>query len=1311
MSLVERKEELSMIFAHSSSMILLFFNTVILVWLALHAFSRRSANDRHYLSHLLAVVALWSLAALFEEMATTIPMKIIWSKVSYVGVVCAAPLLFLFILEYCGLHKYSRARYLVFLWFIPLMVFVAALTNEFHGLVWPSVSFNNELPGSRAIFAHGPLKWVMAGYSYLLLMAGSVFIIRTASRTHDLYRSQLIILFSASILPWAGNLVYLTGYGPPGLDLTPIAFTVSGIVISVGIKRYQFLRITPIAHDNLFRSMTNGMLVLDESLRLLNFNPSIKTMFNLADSDIGKLVNTIHSLGKEVIEHLINTSEGHAELKLRLEGKARWLDIEGSVILNHKGKKVGSLYSFWDITAQKNAEVALLESEKKYRELSTLLRLLADNMPDMLWAKNLKKEYIFANKAICTSLLNAVDTDEPIEKNDMFFALRERHSRPEDPEWHTFGEICRDSDAITLGEMRPMQFDEYGNVKGKYLFLDVHKAPLFDAEGKLIGVVGSARDVTANKAAEIQLRRLSQAVEQSPSSVVITDLDGNIDYINPKFTETTGYTLEETMGQNPRLLKSGEHPEAYYKVLWETISSGKEWRGEFLNKKKNGELFWESASISPIKNEIGELTHYLEVKEDITGQKQAREKIRITRDTYQSIFNTVSEAIYILDEGGIFIDVNRGAELMYGYSREELTGMSPETVSAPGMNDLPAVNRAILSVLKSGIPDQLEFWGIRKNGEIFPKDVIVNKGTYFGKDCIIATARDITERKKLDDDLKHQAGLRELLMEISSGFINIPLEQVDDAVRRSLKQMGRFVNADRSYIFEYDWENEVCHNTFEWCAEGISSEIENLQNLSIGYMGGTVVAHRRGESDYIPDVLALDQSSERKILESQGIKSLLTVPMINDEYCIGFVGFDSVRMHHKYAASEIQLLKIFAEMLVNVKLRKEMVGQIIIAKERAVESDRLKSAFLANMSHEIRTPMNGILGFSQILKEPGLSGDEQQEYIRLIEVSGARMLNIINDIIDISKIEAGLMELNVSESNINEQIEYIFTFFKPEVDAKGLKLSLSIPTTARATTLITDREKLYAILTNLVKNAVKFTENGEIEVGYVLQSNTIEFFIRDTGIGIPKEHHKAIFERFGQADVNNKMARQGAGLGLSISKAYVEKMGGKIWVESTQGKGSTFFFTLPCNIKQEEIPGNKAKRPAEEATLKISHLNILVAEDDKLSEILLVKGLKKFTGEIQIARSGTEAVGIMRENPGIDLILMDIQMKGMDGYEATGQIRQFNREVIIIAQTAYGLSGDREKALEAGCNDYIAKPVNMAELHELIQKYFNKKAG
>jgi CheY-like chemotaxis protein/anti-sigma regulatory factor (Ser/Thr protein kinase) len=305
-------------------------------------------------------------------------------------------------------------------------------------------------------------------------------------------------------------------------------------------------------------------------------------------------------------------------------------------------------------------------------------------------------------------------------------------------------------------------------------------------------------------------------------------------------------------------------------------------------------------------------------------------------------------------------------------------------------------------------------------------------------------------------------------------------------------------------------------------------------------------------------------------------------------------------------------------------------------------------------------------------------------------------------------VEAGLMEVALSETNINEQIDYVYTFFKPEAEKKGLQMLASKPLPNKQAIIKTDKEKVYSVLTNLVKNALKYCDNGKVEVGYNGKDEYIEFFVKDTGIGISDEWKEKIFDRFTQTDVASKRASQGAGLGLAISKAYVEMLGGKIRVESTPGSGSVFFFTVPhhraeIHNAESELKGTDSKKSAQ-----IRDINVLIVEDDPTSAIFLDVVVKTFAGKIYKSKTGIETIRTLIDHPEIDLILMDIQMPEMDGMEATQKIREFNKDVIIIAQTAYGFAADREKVIKAGCNDYISKPIKKDLLIEIIEKYFHK---
>jgi signal transduction histidine kinase/ActR/RegA family two-component response regulator len=388
----------------------------------------------------------------------------------------------------------------------------------------------------------------------------------------------------------------------------------------------------------------------------------------------------------------------------------------------------------------------------------------------------------------------------------------------------------------------------------------------------------------------------------------------------------------------------------------------------------------------------------------------------------------------------------------------------------------------------------------------------------------------------------------------------------------------------------------------------------------------------------------------------------------------------------------------------------ERTQDLLKALEKAQESDRLKSAFLANLSHEIRTPMNGIIGFTHLLKSSEFNNNDQHEYIEIIEKSSERLLNLINDIVDLSKIEAGLLTYNSVQTDINEQVRYIHSLFRLEAKAKQITLSCFSALNDNEAIIETDPEKLYAVLSNLVKNALKFCDGGAIKFGYTKKAGYLEFSVKDSGIGIPADRQEAIFERFIQADVSDRRAAQGAGLGLSIAKAYVELLGGKIWLYSVEGKGSTFYFTIPYVpvSRHESLAKASVNRPLEGGVSlpkDDKKITILVAEDDEVSEKLLTIILADYADSLIRACNGLEALEIFKKHNEIDLIFMDIQMPGMNGLEATRCIREISKKVMIIAQTAFGMSGDREKALAAGCNDYISKPLRKEEIVAILRKY------
>ncbi len=385
------------------------------------------------------------------------------------------------------------------------------------------------------------------------------------------------------------------------------------------------------------------------------------------------------------------------------------------------------------------------------------------------------------------------------------------------------------------------------------------------------------------------------------------------------------------------------------------------------------------------------------------------------------------------------------------------------------------------------------------------------------------------------------------------------------------------------------------------------------------------------------------------------------------------------------------------------QLVEERTKELLQAKNKAEESDRLKTAFLQNMSHEIRTPMNGILGFLELLKEPDLDESNKNNYIEIINSSGQRLLRTINDIIEISRIESNQLSVNYSKFDSVKMMEYHYNFFKPQAEEKGLSLVLSAGITGKEAVIESDRQILDNILINLINNAIKFTQTGTVEFGNYLEGESIVFFVRDTGVGVPADRRDAIFDRFVQADMKNTRTHEGSGLGLAIVKGYLELLGGTISVDSEPGKGSSFIFSIPYRPAKKKQSGTDEKMETEVVPKK--EMTILIVEDDENSFLYLTSILRRVNARVLRVSNGYQAVETVRSNPDISLVLMDIKMPGMNGFDATLQIREFNPTLPIIAQSAYAFSEEKERAFKVGFNDYMTKPLNSTELIQLIRKY------
>ncbi|MGL2993566.1 response regulator [Flavobacterium sp. TSSA_36] len=382
----------------------------------------------------------------------------------------------------------------------------------------------------------------------------------------------------------------------------------------------------------------------------------------------------------------------------------------------------------------------------------------------------------------------------------------------------------------------------------------------------------------------------------------------------------------------------------------------------------------------------------------------------------------------------------------------------------------------------------------------------------------------------------------------------------------------------------------------------------------------------------------------------------------------------------------------------DISTEKELELNLIKAKEKAEENDNLKSVFLANMSHEIRTPMNGIIGFTDLLKDPYLSSETRNSYLEIIENSGNRLLDLINELIEISKIEAGQMQANLIPTNITSLLDELHKFFTPEAHKKNITLIIENHLKKSEAKLLTDKDKLYAILVNLTKNSLKYSNAGTIKIGVYKSGPNLKFYVKDTGIGIPKEKKHIIFQRFRQ--VEETAFHEGTGLGLCIAKALVELLGGTIGFMSLCKKGSTFYFTIPnkkIEIKKVVSIKNNDNAPY------LENYEIVIAEDDHYSRMLIDELLRQSKAKTYLVENGVELMSLLEKvNP--NLILLDINMPFKNGYECIEEIRKIGIKTKIIAVTAYALNEEKEKILGLGCDGYLAKPFKKQELLSEIEK-------
>lgn len=793
----------------------------------------------------------------------------------------------------------------------------------------------------------------------------------------------------------------------------------------------------------------------------------------------------------------------------------------------------------------------------------------------------------------------------------------------------------------------------------------------FNEQGQLLRVVGIVRDVTEQQEQNQQLDNSHQAADDleyalnQSTMVLMLDKHKKIISANDNFYKHTGYRLDDIIGRNFDMIDPSYHSKWFLKIVWETIHKGEVWKGELKSKDKEGNAYWTDTAIVPFLNEQQEVSKYIVLQYDITSRKEIEGELERNNEAefaklYQQqqryiheiekrsiewdrFFRLSTEMISVMEPDGVIRRVNPAFAKALHYSPKDLVGRSAFDFIHP--DDLE-MSKEVNKDIKNNIY-VINFVNRWRNyyGDYrwMSWRVVMDKETQISY-CV---TRDITEKK--------------LAYQKTEDFTHT-LNQT--ALVQVLNKQEEIISVNRKFCEISGYTEEEILGSLYGTFSNTALNEQLWRELHLTIQAGKIWQGELQEYDKDENIYWTHTS---------------IVPFLDDR---GHVS------HYIVTQADITS-------------RKKLEERLREAKTEADRNAKIKENFLANMSHEIRTPMNGVLGFSRLLLQTKMT-NMQHEYAQSIYSSAENLLVIVNDILDVSKMESGTFQLKEIPFHLRKKIEETLSILKVSIQKKNLEFSIHIDPKI-PTKILGVPDRLSQVLINLVGNAIKFTKTGSIILTISLEEDTLLFKVIDTGIGIPEDKLEIIFESFTQAENYTTREYSGTGLGLSISKKLVLAMGGKIGVRSQLGKGSTFFFTLPFEGVDEKHQNNQEEY--KKMTLPKADVPlVLVVEDNKVNQELVLIYLNLLECEYHLAENGLEALAFFKKYQ-YDLILMDVQMPKMDGMAATSTIRKENKKVPIIAMSAHALEREKQKCFEIGMNDYIAKPFKLEGLQEKMLKY------
>jgi two-component system sensor histidine kinase/response regulator len=728
-------------------------------------------------------------------------------------------------------------------------------------------------------------------------------------------------------------------------------------------------------------------------------------------------------------------------------------------------------------------------------------------------------------------------------------------------------------------------------------------------------------------------------------------------------------------------------------------------------KKLNREL---ELRVDQRTQELKQINEQL--AEEVEERRKAERSLRESEARYRQLVENSGEGIGLVDLEDRFQFANPAAAALFGVNEGGLIGLSIRDFVS--IEDYRRITRLSRERGAGGVA-RYDLVTRRPDNEIRTLDVTTTDhvdadGRIIGSFGIF---RDITDQIERQVQLKHQLALENLLVQISSSFLSAEASNLDELLNTALARIGEFAQADRVYIFRHDQAAGTVSNTHEWCGKGIEPAIEDLQGLPAEIIPNWMKCILNDEVIHIPMVSQMDAAwePEREILQSQGIQSLLVLPVRIGDSRGHFIGFDSVRQLRDWSQADQLLLRFLADNVGRTIHSVEQRSQLVKAKEdaqsladMAAAANRTKSLFLANMSHEIRTPMNAILGFTQVLQHDPFLREDQARYVNTIARSGEHLLQLINDVLDMSKIEAGRLELNLEAFNPLDMVRDLYHIYRGRAESRKLELVQSLDEQA-SQPVIGDEVKLRQVLVNLLGNAIKFTATGRVTLGLECLpaedgKQQLRFWVRDQGPGIDPADVEHLFEAFAQGEAG--LREGGTGLGLAISRKLADLMGGHLDLSQSTNEGSEFSLKITLPVAEgiiEDTADNSQLIEGLDSAGPAVH--VLVVDDKEDNRVLLAEILRPAGFVIHEAGSGQQALALFKEVQPL-IVLMDLQMPGMNGYETTARMRELKggEKAFILAVTANAFSDCGDQARAAGVDNLLVKPFRRHQLFDLLAK-------